>query len=244
MLNMIINKIKSLIKENRNINLEILAITKELEWAHIYHDSIRGKKAIEELGLNVGRWAGNYCFFYVLNRILSDYKPVSILEMGLGESTKFISTYLDNYLPNSHHLVVEQSQEWLDIFNNRFKLANNTKLIVCPLIKKEINGYETNSYEGFDVKINQSFDLYIVDGPFGSLRYSRYDILSLVKRFNMNNEFIILLDDTARQGEIDTLNDIVLELNKRNISNHLVHYSGNKRVSVICSDKYKFTLTL
>ena len=43
--------------------------TKEIEWAHIYHDSIRGKKPIEELGLNIGRWAGNYSFFYVLNRI-------------------------------------------------------------------------------------------------------------------------------------------------------------------------------
>jgi hypothetical protein len=37
--------------------------TKEIEWAHIYHDSIRGKKAIEELELNIVKWAGNYCFF-------------------------------------------------------------------------------------------------------------------------------------------------------------------------------------
>ena len=64
-------------------------------------------------------------FFYVLNRILSDYKPSSILEMGLWESTKFISYYANNYLPNSSHFVIEQSQEWLDTFNGRFKLADN-----------------------------------------------------------------------------------------------------------------------
>ena len=239
-----LNKIKSLIRENRNVNLEILAHTKELEWAHIYHDSIRGKKPIEELGLNIGRWAGNYSFFYVLNRILSDYKPSSILEMGLGESTKFISTYLDNYLPNSSHVVIEQSQEWSEAFNSRFKLAKNTEIIHCPLETKLINGFEVNSYEGFEEKINQNFDLYVVDGPFGSPRYSRFDIISLVEKFEFDNEFIILFDDSNRIGEKDTIYKIIEILNRKKIKNFVDHYSGNKRITIICSHKYKFTLTL
>ena len=244
MIGRIIDKIRYIVKENRKVNNEIFLQTKEIEWAHIYHDSIRGKKSIEELNLNIGRWAGNYCFFYVLNRILSDYRPSSILEMGLGESTKFISTYLDNYLSNSSHVVIEQSQEWSEAFNSRFKLAKNTKIIHCPLETKLINGFEVNSYKGFEEKINQNFDLYVVDGPFGSERYSRYDILSLVKNFEKNHNFIIIIDDTNRQGELDTLNDIEEELNKKNISNHLGHYRGNKRVSLICSDKYRFAISL
>jgi len=90
MLNKMIKKIKELIKENRANNNKIYLQTKELEWANIFHDSIRGKKHIDDLGLNIGRWAGSYPFFYVLNRILSDYCPSSILEFGLAESSKGI----------------------------------------------------------------------------------------------------------------------------------------------------------
>jgi hypothetical protein len=243
MINKFIDKFKSLIKENRKANTKIILQTKELEWAHIYHDSIRGKKAIEELGLNIGRWAGNYTFFYVLNRILSDYKPSSILELGLGESTKFISTYLNNYLPDTHHTVVEQSLEWSESFNSRFELSKNTEVVHCPLEKKIINGFEVNSYKEFDVKINRNFELYIVDGPFGSPRYSRYDIVSLVENFEIDNEFIILFDDSDRKGEVDTIECIVEILNTKKIKNFVDHYSGNKQVTLICSDKYKFSLT-
>ena len=244
MINKFKNKIKSLIRENRKVNLKILLQTKELEWAHIYHDSIRGKKPIEELSLNIGRWAGNYSFFYILNRILSDYKPSSILELGLGESTKFISTYLNNYLPNTNHIVVEQSLEWSKEFSNRFELSMNTKIIHCPLEKKIINGFEVNSYEKFEVKINQKFDLYLVDGPFGSPRYSRYDIVSLVENFKNDDEFILLLDDTNRPGEVDTMDQIIDILISKGINCHIGHYEGNKRVSTVCSDKYKYLASL
>ena len=125
-----INKIKSIIRELRENDKKFLSMlhtnetqAKELEWAHIYHDSIRGKTHIENLSLNIGRWAGNYCFFYVLNRILADYKPEKILDLGLGESSKFISTYLDYYLLNSSHTIVEQDENWTAAFKDRFQLS-------------------------------------------------------------------------------------------------------------------------
>jgi len=239
-----INKIRELIRENRAYHQQILMQTKELEWAHIYHDSIRGNKPIESLGLNIGRWAGNYAFFYVLNRLLSDYKPSAILELGLGESTKFISTYLDNYLPDSNHIVVEHSQEWLETFSARFKLSSQTEVIICPLEIKKINGHEVNIYSNFDEKINSNFDLYILDGPFGSPRYSRYEIVSIIKKFDSKKAFIIVFDDTDRQGEKDTLNEVVNLLNLKGIKNHIGHYSGNKRVTLIVSNEYINALSL
>ncbi|MEZ0130278.1 hypothetical protein AB9T88_11140, partial [Flavobacterium sp. LBUM151] len=65
-----IRRIKQLIKENKERQNRIIAQNEELLWASVFHDSIRGKKGIEDLSLNIGRWAGNYSFFYVLNRIL------------------------------------------------------------------------------------------------------------------------------------------------------------------------------
>ena len=42
-----------------------LLLTQELEWAHVFHDSIKGKPWLENLSLNIGRWAGSYSFFYI-----------------------------------------------------------------------------------------------------------------------------------------------------------------------------------
>jgi hypothetical protein len=246
-----INKIKSIVNEfrgnNKQIRLKLSEIenqNKEIEWAHIYHDSIRGRKYIEELSLNVGRWAGNYSFFYVLNRILSDYKPKSILDLGLGESSKFISAYLENYLFESNHTIVEQNEDWIDMFLLNNSLSGRSNIIYCPLKKIEIKGYMSNSYDGFDEKITEKFDLYIVDGPFGSERFSRYNILSLVEKMEKGDEFIIIMDDTNRKGELDTVNDIRECLDLIGISYYFGEYSGNKTVSLIVSEKYKFAISM
>lgn len=246
-----ISKIKYLYKKivkdpfkNFELNNVILSQTKELEWAHIYHDSIRGKVWLENLPLNVGRWAGNYSFFYVLNRILADYKPNRILDLGLGESSKFVSTYLENYLFHSTHVIVEQDEIWLKQFENRFELCNRSSILHCQLEKVIIKDFESNSYKDINEKIKEKFDLYIVDGPFGSDRYSRYDILNFVERFEENEEFIIMLDDTNRLGEQDTLKDIIICLKKKNINYFLGNYVGNKSLTVIATNKYKFVTSL
>lgn len=240
----LINKFRTNDKQLRLKLSELDKQSKELEWAHIYHDSIRGKKWLEELPLNVGRWAGNYSFFYVLNRILLDYKPKSILDMGLGESSKFISTYLENYLIESTHTIVEQNEEWIKDFEGKFSLSNRSNIIYCPIKEIEIKGNLSNSYEGFNEKITQKFDLYIVDGPFGSDRYSRYDIVSIIDKFDVEDEFIILFDDTNRRGERDTLNDIIHILKNKKINIFMGNYEGNKSNSVIVTQKYKFVTSL
>ncbi len=229
---------------NLKLNNIILSQSKELEWAHIYHDSIRGKEWLEKLPLNVGRWAGNYSFFYVLNRILADYKPSRILDLGLGESSKFVSTYLENYLLNSTHVIVEQDEIWLSQFNDRFELSNRSSVVICPMEKIEINKFEINSYKNINEKINGKFDLYIIDGPFGSDRYSRYDILNFVEKFEENEEFIIMMDDTNRLGEQDTLKDILINLKKKQINYFTGNYVGNKTLTIIASNKYKFVTSL
>lgn len=56
-------RIKSLLLEFQSRLKNIELQTREIEWANIYHDSIRGKKPIEELALYVGRWGGELFFF-------------------------------------------------------------------------------------------------------------------------------------------------------------------------------------
>lgn len=236
---MILKKIKEIIIENRFLHKKNFLQLKELEWAQIYHDSIRGKKWLEVLPLNIGRWAGNYSFFYVLNRILSDYKPTNILEFGLGESSKFISVYLENDLKNSKHLIIEQDEKWYDDFKNLFQLSSRSKVKICALIKTRIKGFQVNSYDKLENEINQKFDLYVVDGPFGSEHYSRYDIIKIAKEFSKNDEFIIIFDDFQRVGEKETVNELLKILKEKKIVFYEGVYTGNKMVFVIGTEKYK-----
>lgn len=239
-----LRKIQALIHENRVNQKMILLQSKELEWAHVYHDSIRGIKWLEALSLNIGRWAGNYSFFYVLNRILSDYKPNKIVELGLGESSKFVSAYLDNSLFESSHIIIEQDMKWIVSFESRYKLSSRSKIIHCLLQEKEIKGFVTKVYQDLEKKIDKKFDLYIVDGPYGSERYSRYDIVSLVANFEAEDQFIIIMDDTNRQGETDTVLEIKKMLKARNISYYHGDYRGNKCVTLIVSEKYKYSTSM
>lgn len=239
-----IKKIRELIRENRENQQKIIKLNQELDWANVYHDSIRGKEYLKNMSLNIGRWAGNYSFFYVLNRILNDFKPKTILEFGFGESSKFIMAYLDNFLLETKHLIIEQDENWANLFKSSFEVSKHSTIKICPLQIVIIKGFQTNSYSNLDSVINSKFDLYIVDGPFGTKKFSRYDILRVVEKNEMNDEFIIVLDDFNRNGEKETAKDLLQLLKQKGINIHTQVYSGVKSVLVIATDKYKYATSL
>ena len=186
-------KIKKITEEFRQRDRKILSATLENGWANVYHDSIRGKEWLEKLPLNIGRWAGNYAFFYVLHRVLTEYRPNKILEFGLGESSKFINATLKNELTESTHKIIEESSEWKSQFMNNHNLSSHSEIIICPLKKEEVKSFSVNVYDGIDKYTKNKFDLYVVDGPFGSEHYSRYDIVKLANIYAFVNCNILKL---------------------------------------------------
>ena len=218
----------------------IIKQNQELEWAHVYHDSIRDKEWLNQLSLNIGRWAGNYAFFYLLNRTLNDYKPKRIIEFGLGESSKMISAYLENSLPDSTHTIIEHDNDWKNSFEERFTLSNRSSINILPLQEKDVNGFKTNGYQGIEDFITNKHDLYIIDGPWGSPQYSRYDIVNIVKDFTSQDEFIIILDDCNRPGEKQTFDILIENFAQKGIEIAFAYYEGVKSVAVLGSKKYKF----
>lgn len=240
-----IKRIKNLISEIRESQKKSQNLLREIQWAHIYHDSIRGKAFLSELPLNIGRWAGNYAFFYLLNRILSEVKPQRILEFGLGESSKVISVYLDNYLYNSKHLVIEQDESWLKAIQDKFSFSERSKLEHCSIKTENIQGFESTIYKDLPTIITQpEFDLYVVDGPHGSARYSRFDLFDILMRTNIAHEFVVIFDDINRIGEKETFYHIVkqLQANGRNVMSRI--YKSDKNIGIITTLKYKFTCSL
>jgi hypothetical protein len=54
---------KILYKKKKELEYTEKQWLKELDWANVYHDSIRGKSYIENLSLNIGRWLVITLFF-------------------------------------------------------------------------------------------------------------------------------------------------------------------------------------
>jgi hypothetical protein len=228
----------------RYLERDIIRQNKELMWAHIYHDSIRDKEWLTQLPLNIGRYAGNYSFFFVLSRILGVYTPKDILEFGLGESSKLISTYLENSLTDSTHTIIEHDSDWGNSFKAQFKFTERSMIHILELQEKYVNGYKTKGYKGIDEFISKKYDLYLIDGPFGSPKYSRYDIVNLAERFTIQDEFIIILDDYDRYGEQQTFKCLMKVLQQKGIEILIGYYEGVKTVAVIGTKKYKFVKSM
>lgn len=239
-----ISKVKSLIAEFRNLQHQQLSKLKELEWAHVYHDSIRGNKTLHNLPLNIGRWAGNYSFFYVLHRILKDTNQKAILELGLGESSKFVSACLKSYGKTSKHTIVEHDEEWKRQFTKGFTLEANSEIEIFPLEEKEYNNEKYNAYDGLLQKDFSEYTLFIVDGPFGTPRYSRFDIVEIVRTFEKNKEFVILVDDYNRDGEEETVKVLLDLFKEKNMNYKIGVFKGDKNQILITSHHFSFLITV
>ena len=236
---MIIKKIKNLVEEFRTRDENQKKQNNELIWANIFHDTIKDREWLKNLSISPGRWAADYSFLYVLVRILSDYKPKKVIEFGLGETSKIVSSFLDNDLTDSNYIILEQDESWIEVFKNKCQLSKKVELIHLPLKSKDVKGFSVNSYTGIEEKVDGVFDLYIVDGPFGSPRYSRYDIYALAEKLHVKDEFIIIIDDYDRQGEIDTVTDLMNRFKERGMRIYTGLFSGIKAQFLIVSERYK-----
>ena len=241
------NIITSIFEHFKNIKksqFEVSCEIRELLWSQIYHDSIRGKSFLEKTPFYIGRWAGNYTFFYVLNRVLSDYNPKNVLEFGLGETSKFISTYLENELIESRHTIIEHDIEWISNFENRFALSNRSNILQLNLSEVSFQDHIKYTYEGIEQLENEIYDLYVVDGPYGSVKDSRTDIFNQLSKLTSTSEFIIIFDDTHRKGELDTLRKILETLDSLNIKYQNITLDGSTSVSIIATEKYKYAISI
>lgn len=236
-----IKKIVELVRENRRNQKLLINQSRDLKWAHIYHDSIRGKEFLETLSLNIGRWHADYSFFYVLHRILSEYKPKSILELGLGESTTFITTFLKYQLKETRHLVIEQDASWKEHYLKNHEISSLTSIEILPVVKDFVKEFEVNYYEELQSHIEEKFDLYIIDGPIGTRNYSRYDMYNIAKGLNEKDDFLFVIDDYHRKGERETVEDMKTFFKNKKIDFYETIYHGTKQVLLLGSKKYLHT---
>jgi 16S rRNA G966 N2-methylase RsmD len=219
----------------------------ENNWCNVFNSAIRGNVWFYDVPLNVGRWAGNYSFFYVLFRILNDTKPLKILELGLGESTKMIQAYIKNYNQTSSCTSIEHSLEWIEVKKKSGISEKYINIVQVELAEEIVNECQTIRYSNLVEVLSErkeKYNLIIIDGPLGSDCFSRSNIIDIVQNGLLNDEFIIIMDDVNRKGEQETSQVLINFLNKRGYIFHVGHYSGEKDQLIIVSKELKYLTSL
>ncbi|SFL66609.1 Glycosyltransferase involved in cell wall bisynthesis [Methanobrevibacter olleyae] len=225
------------------------SIYKELQYAFVFEDTIKESEWLNKKDFSLINSAANYSFAYSLYRILNDVKPENILELGLGQTTKLTTQYV-NHFTDSKLTVVEGDKEWIDNFSENLVINENTQILNLDLENFTYCDDETIRFKGFSELIaNQKFDLIIVDGPQGfiidsennfvELNYSRTNIWQLIPQ-NLADEFIIIFDDFNRTGEKNTVKHVKELLNKNNINFYEYNSWAFKTQHAIFTENYKY----
>ena len=187
-----------------------------------------------------GGWAVDSSFLLTLYFTLSYMKPKSIIEFGLGQSSKMVHQYASFY--NIDAVTCEHDNEWNDFFlRNITGYKINT--ILLPIMDINYKGYTTTKYDLSSLNPLKKYDLVIIDGPFGSEHHSRIQALEIIKN-NLNSTFCILLDDYERIGERETANEIRQELKSRNIDFIERSFFCEKEHLILCTRNLKFLISL
>jgi len=238
------NEKLNIIENNINKNVENIGKrTKILVNDNLFKTSIENCEWLKDKSFNFGGWAMDSAALYSLYRILNDIKPVNILEFGLGQSSRMLYQY-KKYYSNISAITIEHDKDWINYFKNIFDKNNEMNIEQFDIKVNNYNGYETKCYDGLEEAIkNKKYDLIIVDGPFGSEHYSRSQIIDISKN-NLDEQFIIFMDDSNREGEKETIIEICDVLKNKNIEYLIKEYSGEKNHTIICSENYKYLITL
>lgn len=142
--------------------------------------------------------------------------------------------------------VIEQSQEWKDVFCSGKDPDLSEMIKVVPIKKTGKWKWERRiDHDGLlPVVEGKKYDFILIDGPWGSPRNARRDVLSVIEADLLSDDFIIIQDDYDRKGEQDTHKKIKLLLESKGIPYKVGFYKGEYPTAIICSPKYKFLLTL
>ena len=218
----------------------------EAVWAEIFNNVISDSSWLKNTAFSAGRWAVGYQYLYVMYRILNEIHPQHILELGLGQSTRMIGQYVSSQA-DAEHFVVEHDSEWIDFFSRDFALSERSKIIKLDREMIPFKEAETvRVFKGFEEQFGgKRFDFISIDAPLGGdmKQYARIDVLKMLPGC-LADSFIIMIDDTERSGETNTVNAMKEQLEQSGIAFAVGRYSGDKDCTVICSENLKFVCSM
>ena len=227
-----LDRLRGLFNRERRTQNNYLA---EILYGQKFSIFLSNSEWIHNKNICFGSWSAGSPFFYILVRILEKGNFNSILELGMGESSKLI-TQIVRHRELEKIIIVENDLQWYNFFKEDLLMVK-TEILLLERIKKSVFGHEVSYYDNLSVHLSgKKFGLVVVDGPQGSERFSRYQIVELIKNDLLNDDFIVIIDDAHRAGEKETIQATLAELDSQGRKYFTGRYSGLKDTFVICSE--------
>ena len=235
-------EMESKISELRAISEAGKRSAAEAVWAEVFNNTIQNSIWLKNINFSPGRWAVGYQYLYALYRVLDEARPQRILDLGLGQSSRMLAQYAAAHC-KVEHVIVEHDPEWISFFQNNFSLPANSHVV--QLEREMVTYNDADSvrvFKDFAQKFTgRKFDLISIDAPLGAdmKQYARIDVLGILPDCLLDN-FVIMLDDSERPGETNTLKEMEKKLKEHGIAYRKGRYSGAKDMTVLCSENWAF----
>ena len=178
--------------------------------------------------------AANYGLLYLIQRIMRELKPATIVELGAGQSTRLIDRINAKSAAPASITTVEHDPHWAALIGAQVRHA----LTVVPLIESRIAGHIINGYDLAAVTAS-NINLLIIDGPIAKghgTRFNRWGALPLIER--LADDFVVIVDDAERPGDRDHGRAIIRRLRAAGRDVHVGGVTSNKRQIVIAGGAF------
>lgn len=201
---------------------------------------------LKKKDFSAGRSAVNNMYLYFMYKILDSGRFHSILDIGMGQTSKMIGQYVKVNTEATHY-IIEDDKEWIDFCAPMLELGDNSIIYQMDYVQKDYKGEKVRVYDGFKNRLDgYKFDYLSIDAPIGydMKQYSRIDILSILPHCLKEN-WIIMIDDIDRIGEYNTFEEIKSILTKNEIDYVAnIYPGGDKAFGIITSGDNKFFCTI
>lgn len=233
-------------KINHYQNIEkSMQYSQEVLWALNFDRTIRESKWLIDKDFVPGGFAVGNHYLYLLYRMLDSGRFTSVLDIGMGQTTKLITQYARCH-KNVSHFIVEEDEEWIDFVGDSYSLADNSQICRLNYKMEEKEEYKVRVYEDFAERFKgEKFGIISIDAPWGGgmKKYSRIDILNILPDC-LKESWAIMIDDTQRWGEQNTVREIISILQKNNIAYQIREFVGEKKFVLIVSQDNRFFCTI
>lgn len=206
---------------------------------------INESKWLGDKGITAGGAAVSYYYLYIIYRALDSGKFKSVLDIGMGQTSKIIAQYA-NYDKESRHIIIEDDKDWVDFISPFMQIGERTDISVLESGMEKRYGRSVRCYKGFSERLRgYKFDLISIDAPIGYDMddVSRVDILEILPEC-LCDSWVMLLDDVGRKGELNTLERIKSCLQENGIEYMYRIHEGKNKFAVITSYNNRFYCTV
>jgi hypothetical protein len=181
--------------------------------------------------------AASYSLFYLLIRIAKELPVKSVLELGAGETTRLLHTLANHGVLTAKCITLEHNKEWAA----RISQTVPHDIITTRLIERTMDGINYQGYDFSPLNLPNDIELLVVDGPPASTEgntFARLGAVDLVERLSPN-DFILILDDTHRSGEMLLIEKIEYALRRRRINFSKGQIITSKRQTIFAGGAYE-----